>query len=128
MKVTSFDRPTVKALRVDLDSALAKVAKEYGIEISTGNISFSGDNCSIKVKASVINSDGTVMTKEATDFARYAKLHGLDAKVGDTFMNAGTVYTITGWKSRSSKYPVTAISSQDGKTYKVPVRMVKAGL
>ena len=128
MKVTSFDRPTVKALRVDLDSALAKVAKEYGIEISTGNISFSGDNCSIKVKASVIGNDGTVMTKEATDFARYAKLHGLDAKVGDTFMNAGTVYTITGWKSRSSKYPVTAISSQDGKTYKVPVRMVKAGL
>ena len=128
MKVTSFDRPTVKALRVDLDSALAKVAKEYGIEISTGNISFSGDNCSIKVKASVIGSDGTVMTKEATDFARYAKLHGLDAKVGDTFMNAGVTYTITGWKSRSRKYPVTAKSSKDGKTYKVPVRMVKAGL
>ena len=47
MKVKSFDRPIVKALRVDLDSALAKIASEYGIEISTGNISFSGDNCSI---------------------------------------------------------------------------------
>ena len=63
MKVTSFDRPTVKALRSDLDIALAKVAKAYGIEISTGNISFSGDNCSIKVKAAVIGADGTVMTK-----------------------------------------------------------------
>jgi hypothetical protein len=128
MKVTSFDRPTVKALRVDLDSALAKVAKEYGIEISTGNISFSGDNCSIKVKASVIGSDGTVMTKEATDFDRYARYELPGVKVGDTFMNAGTTYTITGWKARSRKYPVTAVSSQDGKTYKVPVRMVKAGL
>ena len=36
MKVKSFDRPTVKALRSDLDIALAKVAKQYGIEISTG--------------------------------------------------------------------------------------------
>lgn len=128
MKVTSFDRPTVKALRVDLDSALAKVAKEYGIEISTGNISFSGDNCSIKVKASVIGSDGTAITKEVTDFARYAKYELPGVKVGDTFMNAGVTYTITGWKARSRKYPVTAKSSKDGKTYKVPVRMVKAGL
>ena len=128
MKVKSFDRPIVKALRVDLDSALAKIACEYGIEISTGNISFSGDNCSIKVKASVIASDGTVMSKEATDFARYAKFELPGVSLGDTFMNAGVTYTITGWKSRSRKYPVTAKSSKDGKTYKVPVRMVKAGL
>ena len=128
MKVTSFDRPTVKALRSDLDIALAKVAKAYGIEISTGNISFSGDNCSIKVKAAVIGADGTVMSKEATDFARYAKFDLPGVKLGDTFMNAGVTYTITGWKSRSRKYPVTAKSSKDGKVYKVPVRMVKAGL
>ena len=128
MKVTSFDRPTVKALRVDLDSALAKVAKQYGIEISTGNISFSGDNCSIKVKAAVIGDGGMVMTKEATDFARYAKFELPGVSLGDTFMNAGTTYTITGWKSRSRKSPVTAISSANGETYRVPVSLVKAGL
>jgi len=128
MKVTSFDRPTVKALRVDLDSALAKVAKEYGIEISTGNISFSGDNCSIKVKASVIGDGGMVITKEATDFARYAKYELPGVKLGDTFMNAGTVYTITGWKSRARKSPVLAKSSANGETYRVPVSMVKVGL
>ena len=43
-------------------------------------------------------------------------------------MNAGTVYTITGWKSRSRKSPVTAISSANGETYRVPVSMVKIGL
>ena len=52
------------------------------------------------------------MTKEATDFARYAKYRITWCKsLGDTFMNAGTTYTITGWKSRSRKSPVTAISS-----------------
>ena len=128
MKIKSFDRPAVKALRSDLDIALAKVAKAYGIEISTGNISFSGDNCTIKVKAAVIGAGGMVMTKEATDFARYAKFELPGVSLGDTFMNAGTTYTITGWKSRSRKSPVTAISSANGETYRVPVSMVKAGL
>ena len=30
-KIKSFDRPALKALRVSLDSALAKVAAEHGI-------------------------------------------------------------------------------------------------
>lgn len=127
MKVKSFDRPTVKALRSDLDIALAKVAKQYGIEISTGNISFSGDNCSIKVKAAVIGDGGLVMSKEATDYTRYAKFNGLDAKLGDTFTYQGTEYTIVGWKSRARKNPVLAKNAK-GDTYRVPVSMVKASL
>lgn len=126
MKITSFTRPNVKALRVDLDSALAKVAKEYGIEISTGNISFSGSNASIKVKAAVIGDGGMVMTKEATDFSLYAKMNGLDAKLGDTFTYCGKTYTITGWKSRARKNPVLA--ENNGQTYRVPVQLVKSGL
>lgn len=126
MKITSFTRPNVKALRVDLDSALSKIAKEYGIEISTGNISFSGSNASIKVKAAVIGDGGMVMTKEATDFSLYAKMNGLDAKLGDTFTYGGKTYTITGWKSRARKNPVLA--ENNGQTYRVPVQLVKSGL
>ena len=33
MKITSFDRNTVKNLRSDIDSALAILSKKYGIEI-----------------------------------------------------------------------------------------------
>ena len=84
MKIKSFDRPAVKALRSDLDIALAKVAKAYGIEISTGNISFSGVNCTIKVKAAVICDGGMVMTKKATDFACYAKSKLPCLSLGDT--------------------------------------------
>ena len=37
MKISSFDRTTVKNLRNDIDKALATLSKKYGIEISAGN-------------------------------------------------------------------------------------------
>jgi len=126
MKVKKFDRPTVKALRNDLDQALAQVAQQYGIEISTGNISFSGDNCSIKVTAAVIGNDGMVMSKEATDFAHYAQFKLPGVSLGDQFRYGGYTYTITGWKSRATKNPILA--DRDGRTYRVPVDIVKPGL
>ena len=126
MKVQKFDRPTVKALRNDLDQALAQVAKQYGIEISTGNISFSGDNCSIKVTAAVIGESGMVMSKEATDFARYAQFKLPGVSLGDQFTYGGKTYTITGWKARASKNPVLA--ECNGNTYRVPVELVKSAL
>tara|TARA_B100001094_G_scaffold321325_1_gene368882 strand:- start:75 stop:458 length:384 start_codon:yes stop_codon:yes gene_type:complete len=123
MKITSFTKPTLKSLRVDLNSALDKVAKEYGIEITTGNISFSGNNATIKVEASVIGENGSAMTKEATDFTRYAKLHQINAKVGDTFTYGSKVYTIEGWKTRASKTPI--VVGNGGKSYRVSIDLVK---
>jgi len=123
MKITSFTKPNLKSLRVDLNSALDKVAKEYGIEITTGNISFSGNNATIKVEASVIGENGTAMTKEATDFEMYAKLHGINAKVGDTFTHGGKVYTIEGWKSRARNQPI--VVGNGGNSYKVSIDLVK---
>ena len=40
MKISSFDRTTVKNLRNDIDKALATLSKKYGIEISAGNATF----------------------------------------------------------------------------------------
>ena len=124
MKITSFTKPNLKSLRVDLNSALDKVAKEYGIEITTGNILFSGNNATIKVEASVIGENGTAMTKEATDFEMYAKLHGINAKVGDTFTHGGKVYTIEGWKSRARKTPI--VVGNGGNSYKVSIDLLKS--
>ena len=50
MKVTNFDKPTVKAIRMAMDKALATVEKEYGITIKTGNARFSGDEISFFVR------------------------------------------------------------------------------
>ena len=56
MKVTNFDKPTIKAIRMAMDNALAKVEKEYGITISTGNARFSGNEVTFKVKANTLDS------------------------------------------------------------------------
>ena len=125
-KIKSFDRPALKALRVSLNSALAKVAAEHGISISAGNISFTSETATIKLNAGVINASGVTVTKEAKDFARYKSLVGLGAlNVGDTIDLQGDEYTISGYKPRSKKSPVLVTKVSNGSTYKVSVDMVK---
>ena len=66
MKVTNFDKPTIKAIRQAMDQALATVADEYGITINTGNARFSGNEVTFKVKANTVDSaTGNAITKEA---------------------------------------------------------------
>jgi hypothetical protein len=122
-KINQFDRQSLRALRVDLDSAMATIASKYGIQLSAGNISFTSDTATIKVAAGIIKN-GTVMTVEAKSFNQYKRLVGLDAfNVGDSINIQGKQYTITGYKPRSSKAPVCV--SRDGRGYKVSVDMVK---
>ena len=128
-KIKSFDRPALKALRVSLDSALAKVAAEHGISISAGNISFTSETATIKLNAGVINASGVTVTKEAKDFDRYKSLVGLgELNVGDTITIKGNEYTIAGYKPRSKKSPVLVTKVSNGSTYKVSVSMVQSAL
>ena len=125
MKVTNFDKPTVKAIRMAMDKALAKVEKEYGITIKTGNARFSGDEVTFKVKANTMGNDGTVNTKEANMWDLHADMNGLGhLKVGDTVNLQGKSFTIAGWNTRARKSPVN-ITDQNGRGYKCSVDMVK---
>ena len=125
MKVTNFDKPTVKAIRMAMDKALAKVEKEYGITIKTGNARFSGDEVTFKVKANTMGNDGTVNTREANMWDLHADMNGLGhLKVGDTVNLQGKSFTIAGWNTRARKSPVN-ITDQNGRGYKCSVAMVK---
>ena len=125
MKVTNFDKPTVKAIRMAMDNAHAKVEKEYGITIKTGNARFSGDEVTFKVKANTMGNDGTVNTKEANMWDLHADMNGLGhLKVGDTVNLQGKSFTIAGWNTRARKSPVN-ITDQNGRGYKCSVAMVK---
>jgi hypothetical protein len=123
MKITSFDRNTVKNLRSDIDSALAILSKKYGIEISAGNASFTASNVTYKVQAAVKASNGVTMTKEATDFGLYANRVLPGFKVGQSIDLQGKQYIITGWKARAQKNPVQV--SRDGRSYRVSAEMIK---
>tara|TARA_B110000259_G_C13969031_1_gene383930 strand:- start:383 stop:790 length:408 start_codon:yes stop_codon:yes gene_type:complete len=124
-KITQFDRQSLRALRVDLDSAMASIASKYGIELSAGNISFTSETATIKVDAGIIGSNGRAVTKEAKAFDQYKRLVGLgDLNIGDSVNVQGKQYTITGYKPRSKKSPV-CIENAKGQGYKVSVEMIK---
>ena len=125
MKVTNFDKPTVKAIRMAMDKALATVEKEYGITIKTGNARFSGDEVTFKVKANTMGDNGTVNTREANMWNLYADMNGLGhLSVGDTVNLQGKSFTIAGWNTRARKSPVNITDAQ-GRGYKCSVDMVK---
>ena len=125
MKVTNFDKPTIKAIRMAMDQALATVASEYGITINTGNARFSGNEVTFKVKANTQSSDGTVNTKEAQMWDLYKQSIGLGhLNVGDTINLQGKSFTIAGYNTRARKSPIN-ITDSNGRGYKCSVAMVK---
>ena len=125
MKVTNFDKPTIKAIRMAMDQALATVASEYGITINTGNARFSGNEVTFKVKANTQSSDGTVNTKEAQMWDLYKQSIGLGhLSVGDTIQLQGKSFTIAGYNTRARKSPIN-ITDSNGRGYKCSVAMVK---
>ena len=125
MKVTNFDKPTIKAIRMAMDQALATVASEYGITINTGNARFSGNEVTFKVKANTQSSDGTANTKEADNFELYKNSIGLGwLNVGDQIMLQGKYFTLKGYNTRARKSPIQ-IEDTQGRGYKCSVEMVK---
>ena len=125
MKVTNFDKPTIKAIRLAMDSALAQVEKDYGIKISTGNARFSGNEVTFKVKANTVTSGGKAITKEAQMFDIVKHQEGLGhLSVGDTVTLQGKSFTITGYNTRARKSPIN-IEDMQGRGYKCSVSMLK---
>ena len=125
MKVSNFDKPSIKAIRLAMDAALAKVSKEYGIKISTGNARFSADEVTFKVKANVIGTGGVVKTKEADNFELYKNSIGLEwLEVGDQILLQGKYFTLKGYNTRARKSPIQ-IEDSNGRGYKCSVEMVK---
>ena len=125
MKVTNFDKPTIKAIRMAMDNALAKVEKEYGITISTGNARFSGNEVTFKVKANTVTSGGKAITKEAQMFDIVKHQEGIGhLSVGDTVTLQGKSFTITGYNTRARKSPIN-IEDMQGRGYKCSVSMLK---
>lgn len=121
MKVSNFDKPSIKAIIVAMDEALAKVSKQYGIKISTGNARFTDDEVTFKVKANVIGTNGQVKTKEAQAWDLYATRQGLGhLSVGDSVKVNGKSFTIKGWNTRARKSPIN-LDDQTGQGFKCSV-------
>ena len=120
-----LDRNTVKLISSDIEKALKEVELKYNVEIKRGNASFSSDNMVLKLNVSTIGNDGSVMTKEATDFNTYASIrYGITKSLGDIVNYMGNEYKIVGLKPRSKKYPIILEKVNGGGRYKFPVDII----
>ena len=126
MKVQQFDKPTIKAIRMAMDNALAQVAQEYGITINTGNARFSGNEVTFKVKANTVDgATGNAITKEAQTFELVKHQEGIGhLSVGDTVTLQGKEFILKGFNTRARKSPIQ-IEDQQGRGYKCSVQMLK---
>ena len=122
--IKQFDKSNLQVLRVEMDKALQAISNKYGITIKAGNASYSGNECTFKVKCNTKATDGTVITKEAMDWDRHKGFHGMDhLSVGDNITIQGTTYILSGFNTRARKAPVN-FKDTLGRGYKCSVRML----
>lgn len=125
----TFDRPTIRATREQLQHALDALGKDLGCEFKVAGATYErdGSRCSFKLECAVVGEDGTAPTKEAADFVRNARAYGLFPEdLGRSFMVNGKTCTILGCRPRSHKYPI--IIERDGKQRKIGAETVVAAL
>ena len=104
---------------------------QEGLQVDLGNARYtSGDIFPItfKFEVSATNEDGTVETKEASDFKKLASIYGLSPDdLGREFTTYdGKTFKITGLKTTRRKYPISA--TMNGKSYKFPAEQIKQHL
>ena len=127
--IQQFNKANLQDLRVEMDNALKSLEKKFGITIKAGNASFSGNECTFKVKLNTTSTDGTVITKEAKTWDLYkglthGPLEGLKhLSVGDKITISGNTYILSGFNTRAKKAPIN-FTDLSGRGYKCSVRML----
>lgn len=123
-KIETFNKPQIVQLRSEIDKALDRVAKEYGITISAGNCSFSGNEANFKLKLNTIGEGGTVITRESKMWNLYkSRTNCSHLNVGDTITIQGNPYTLSGYNTRAKKAPINFTDSR-GNGYKCSIEML----
>ena len=118
MKTTTLNKSTLKNIQTDIIAALAQIEKKYGIQVSNNGGSFTDTSATLKLNIAVKTQTGEVISMEAADFNRYAKEARFGFKLGDTFLDGKTKYTIAGYRPRAREYKFV-IKSSTGKKCRV---------
>ncbi len=107
-----MDRTRLKMLRVDIDNALAKIGKEYSIDIKMGNARFTDTGFTTKVTGEEISPQGVNKAKQA-DWDLAVKLGAVKSEWMGMYISGG--YMITGYDH--NKRSRNIILYKGGKEY-----------
>jgi hypothetical protein len=111
MKVNSFDRATVRALRDELNLVLNKYGTASNLEFKIGNMRFSTSDVTIKMVAKVQGKQSSDEAKNERELIGAMNTYGLNK------VSADGTKTLIGYKSRRFKYPFV-YQDKKGKTWK----------
>ncbi len=101
--------------------------EEHGIVFDSGGARFNGNNCTFKIKASVLNASGEVQSEEVENFKAYGTLYGLkEDDLGKTFRQGPDEFRITGAARfrRNLKYQIFAENTRTGRLFKFQAELV----
>ena len=109
--------------RKESEKALQELAEKYNVNIIAGKIKYTEDSFNLDLQVAKKEIDGKSF--EQSEFEKNCFMYGLSPKdYKKEISYGGNSYTITGFKPRSTKYPILA-KRDDGKVYKLPLEIVR---
>lgn len=127
------DRVNLRILREAIEENLDEWAREVGLKITTGTISYEpdGSGAKVQVKVEAPNADGVMVPQYEKDFIKYWRMlswEGVEEKhLHSTFENRGTTYEIVGLRPKASKNSLVIKRVSDGKTFHASPRFARIG-
>lgn len=112
-----MDRNRCRQIEDSALKAMKGIEKELGIKITFKGGQIGSSFCVLKYEFAEVKADGSVETREATNYKLYAKSYGLpEDGMGKTFMFRGRQYKVAGMKP-GCKYNIIGVRQPDGKTF-----------
>jgi len=120
-----IDASLLRAIREDINEALASVAARHNVTITAGRATYTPTNSTMKLEISAKDESGSAIPRMAEDFKRLAYLHGLEPEdLGRKFVFSGRGYTILGLNPRCRKSPIL-VKRDDGREFKIAAHLCK---
>jgi len=120
-----IDKNNLKIISADIEKALESVAKKHGVSLTRGRGKYSNASTgSLVIEIATIGVDGTVESRERSDFKRLHDLYGLSLDALDAEFTAnGSTYRIIGLDLGRRKRPI--LCEANGHQYLFPSEQVK---
>lgn len=131
---TLINREACRTIRIEMNEALAEIAKKHGFLMEIGNMSFSDTSIKAKVEFTSNKEDGATSPREQKLIEEWELYKGLpqfkftkELKIGDKLRIGGKTHTFKGFDSRKRKFSYIT-TSEDGKMWKNPHHTIEMAL
>lgn len=129
MKLTNFDAPTLREIRLDLQNALAAVEAKYGVKLTAGKAKYGNHSASMVIDMSTFDSKGSVVDLDREYLITNLRWLALEAKHLDQTIRIGNdSYKIQGYRRRRYAKPFSLTSQSNFKTYVASEASVRIAL